>query len=344
MRILILTRPEDASPKVLTFSLEQMLKRQNIEVDISFRIGVLSRIRRFNFQSNTLGSSFFYLKSIIKFLLGDFLFLVRLRNYDAVVISECTPISFWLNYYDIEKLKAMLRTRPVILYEVYYLGNTPYQINKLLKNGHPTIERYDWHLAVTDITEIYNKPEPPWSCIGLDLQALGLKPKHKEDFFAIVDFEQSGYEDERQLQIKALDSLGIPYISFNQHMPMNEIRRYYSMASLIFVQFPEAFGLPIAECLSYGTVVFTKKTEWLMSWRIIDKTNPENLKLPECFFVYENYELLTKQLKQLKDNYNQKTTPKNIFNTFISNYPHFYKGNDVALKDVLDRIKTNQFN
>ena len=344
MRILILTRIDDASPKVLAFSLRNMLERQGVKVDVSFRINILKRMNHHNYLSSSLGLTYLKIKNKLQSIIGDFKFIRDLKTYDAIIISECTPNSFWLDYYAIEKLKKIISPKPVILYEVYFLGNTPYQIDKLIGQGNPTIERYDWHLAITNITEIQSSPKPPWSCIGLDLKSLDLKPTVKNEFFAIVDFEQSGYEKERCMQIKALEFLKIPYVSFSSRMPMAEIRNYYRKASLIFLQFPEAFGIPVAECLSCGTAVFTKEIEWVMSWRIVNTDSTNKFTLPECFYVYNNYERLIKQLKKLRDEYHQKTTPVSVFNTFITNYPHFYEGDDSSLKEFLKRIKKNQFN
>ena len=344
MRILILTRIDDASPKVLAISLKNMLERQGVKVDVSFRINILKRMNNHNYLSSSLGLTYLRIKNKLKYFIKDLKFIRDLKAYDAVIISECTPNSFWLDYYAIEKLKLIISPKPVVLYEVYFLGNTPYQINKLLEQGNPTIERYYWHLAVAEVTEIHAKPKPPWSCIGLDLKSMGLKPSIKKEFFAIVDFKQPGYEKERRMQIKALEFLKIPYISFSSRMPMEEIRDYYKRASLIFVQSPEAFGLPIAECLSYGTAVFTKEIEWVMSWRILNTDIINKFTLPECFYVYNNYERLVKQLEQLREEYHQKKTPITVFNTFIANYPHFYEGDDLPLKDFLKIIKKNQFN
>lgn len=341
--MLILTHPDDASPKVLAFSLKHMFVTLNVAADISFEINVLRRINTFNYKSKTLGATFLLLKRKLQFLIHDFKFIKSLNNYDAIIISECTPNSFWLDYHAIEKLKSILHPKPVLLFEVYYLGNTPFQINKLIKKGNPTMERYDWHLAVTDITEVHSKPDVPWSCIGLDLKSMGLKPQIKEEFFAIVDFEQKGYEANRRMQIEALDKLGIPYVEFKERMPLVKIRDYYSRASLIFVQSPEAFGVPIAECLSYGTAVFTPQAEWLMSWRLISEKQIISNNLPNCFFIYKNFELLVDLLSEFKNSYQSKETPKLIFDSFISNYPHFYKGDTIALHHVIERIKNQNF-
>lgn len=343
MKILILTRIDDASPKVLAISLKNMLERQGVQVDISYRINILKRMNTYSFYSNSLGLTYLEIKRRLQFFISDFKFIKQLKGYDAVIISECTPNSFWLNYYAIEKLKKIISPKPVMLYEVYFLGNTPYQINKLRAQGNPTIERYHWHLAITEVTEIHTSPKPPWSCIGLDLKSMGLKPQIKDDFFAIVDFEQAGYEAERQLQIKALNYLDIKYISFEERMPMEEIRDYYKRASLIFVQFPEAFGVPIAECLAFGTAVFTPNIEWVMSWRLKGDKENVDLKLADCFFIYKNLEMLISQLSEFKINYHSFNSPKFIFNSFVSHYPHIYYGSDLALQEVVKRIKNQNF-
>ena len=202
------------------------------------------------------------------------------------------------------------------------------------------MERYDWHLAVTDTTEVRSLPKPPWSVVGLNLEGEGLGLGHKKDFFAIVDFERKGYEKFRDDQIRVLDKLGLPYVAFEKRMTMPEIRDYYKRASLIFLSFPETFGVPIAECLACGTAVFTPSSSWPMSWRLDEnpKPNSEGL-LPECFIEYIDSVNLEKELMSFYKAWDIKKTPKIINDIFLKTYPHFFYGNLDGVKTYLKTIK-----
>src|SRR5690606_39168146 len=132
----------------------------------------------------------------------------RLKSYDAIVISECSPNGFWKDLYQVEKLKLIIK-RPVLFYEVYFLGNAPTQMVSLRQSGHSLTERYDWHLAVADVTEIRTLTNESWSCVGIDLTHTALKPTPKDEFIALIDFSQSGYEHFRDEQLNVLHDLGI---------------------------------------------------------------------------------------------------------------------------------------
>lgn len=183
LQIAILTRPDFRSPRILAESLKHQL-RTFAEVKIFYNIDVLNRLVSYK------GSKFsfhFWLKKKIGNYLSDKRILEQLKEYDAIIISECTPNCFWKNLYNIERLKEIVK-KPILLYEVYYLGNAQTQLEKLRKLRDPGIDRYDWHLAVSEITETRGVPGKGWSCVGLDLSYTLLKPQSKKEFVALVDF------------------------------------------------------------------------------------------------------------------------------------------------------------
>ena len=341
IKITILTRPDDASPKVLADGLHNLLKKDNqISSKIIYNTSFLSRLLTLFGNKTSKVKLHYRIFGRITNYFNDLRVLRKLKNSDAIIISECTPNAFWKNHYGIEELRKKAPGIPIILYEVYYLGNAPSQIERLKAQNNPTIERYDWHLAVTEITEIRGKPTPPWSCVGLNLEQTGLRPLPKKECFAIVDFEQKGYERYRTEQIEVLKNLDIPFVSFEKRMSIHEIRNYYKNASLIFMESPEAFGVPLAECLSCGTAIFTPSKEWPMSWRINDG---EQEYLPECFIVYNNYDDLKSKLIEFKSLYNPELTPKRINKIFIESYPHFFYGRKDTIDDLVVLIKNRKF-
>lgn len=338
MRVAIITRNENRSPKVLALNLHSQLQRAGIESEIIYATDYLKRLRPFHFSRQ--GMRMLWEKGM-HFLEDDKL-LRRLKTFDVLILSECIPNAFWRNHYAIEELKRKTR-RPVMLLEVYYLGNAPTQIEKLKASGHPLLERFDWHLSVSPVTEVRLPEATPWSCIGLDLSATGLKPSAKRELIALVDFPHPGYERYRELQLNVLAELGIKTICLEGAYTIEEIRACYQQASFYFMQSSEAFGLPIAESLSCGAVVFTGSSAWPMSWRLDEAPTVHGEgKLGEgLFYVYESKDELKAQLQQLMQTYDLTRTPFDVFDRFVSKYPHYYYGRASALKKVLEQFATH---
>lgn len=338
MKVAILTRPEDRSPKVLAMGLKEMCNVLSITCDIHYETATLIRMQPL---SNKLRYPYSFLKRIyskIKFFKAEKLFLLKLSTYDIIVISECAPNGFWKGYYAVEALKSKLK-KPVLFYEVYYLGNAPTQMERLKHEGEAGIDRYDWNLAVTDVTEIRSIPGNKWSRIGLNLEHTGLMPSVKEKFLVLVDFQQQGSEKNRKEQIEVLKEAGIPFIELNGSYTMDEIRKLYQRSCVLLIQSPEAFGLPIAECLSCGAYIMTPSSSWPMSWRLND--NPqihEEGILPEIFQVYLSVKELKTALLNIQESYDLKTTPFNVFNSFINHYPHYYYGDIKSLQETLNHF------
>src|ERR1035441_3440561 len=78
--------------------------------------------------------------------------LRELKSYDAIVFSNCIPNALLRNYYDIETLRKLLPGKPIILYAVYYLGNAPSMEQRLKASGDYSADRFDWSLAVSEVT------------------------------------------------------------------------------------------------------------------------------------------------------------------------------------------------
>jgi hypothetical protein len=338
LKIAILSGPENGSPKVLARTLEPLIKDSGHYPQIFYRIKALTRL----FSAKQVNSNkFLWIFFKITHFIGDQVFFAKLKRKDAVIVCACSPYGFYKDSYNIAKFKKIIKNKPVLYYAVQYLENSPTIKEKLKSGGHASIERYDWHLTVSAITEIRGIPAPPWNQIGLNLKSSGLKPEQKDEFLAVVDFVRPRYENYREIQIKVLEELGIKYISLEKPYTLEEIREIYKRSSIYFIQFPEAYGMPIAECLACGSYIGTPHSSWPMSWRLDEKVEVHGSgTLPECFFVYDGEENLKKQLKELKDNYDLKNTPKKVFDDFYKHYPTFYEGNMVSLQDVLKRIGT----
>ncbi|MGN6802738.1 MAG: hypothetical protein ACTHJN_12630 [Ginsengibacter sp.] len=335
MKFAILTKPGHGSPWVLAHSLKDQFKECGIVAEISTEINALNRL--VSLKNNTLHFHFWLWEKLHNYF-ADRKTLKWLKNADAVVICDCIPNGFWKRLYNVEKLKK-ITGKPVLFYEVFYLGNAPTQIQKLQKNGDPLLERYDAHLFVSNVTETKTLPPGNAFCIGLDTGSWNLVPMPKKELVALVDFAQPGYEKYREVQIAQLKKAGVRYISLEKRYSLNEIRDIYRDASVYFMQSFEAFGLPILECLCTGTQIFTPHSSWPMSWRLDDKPQVHgDGTLPSCFTVYEDEEGLAQKLEEFKKNYHPSETPQKVFDSFIKHYPTFYDGNKKAIKGVADFI------
>lgn len=332
MKIAILTRPDFSSPRVLADALKIQLERQSLTVEIFYDIDVLNRLVS---SSESKLSFHFWLKRKLQHFRKDIILLKKLKGYDAVIISECIPNGFLKRLYNVEKFKEIIK-KPTGFYEVFYLGNAPTQINFLTKNKEALIERYDFHLSVAKATEIKSPFFDKWFPIGINATSWNLKPFPKKEIVAILDFVHPGNEHIREAQIRALDLLGIKYISLDKPYTFEEIRKIYQQGAIYFMQSYEAFGLPLLECLCCGAQIFAQKSWWPMSWRLNE--NPEvhgEGILPDCFTVYNDEEQLVKKLSAFKEYYDLIHSPKKVFDSFVLHYPQFYSGSDEQITRLI---------
>ncbi len=335
MKIAILTRPDFRSPRILADALQMQLGKQGREVAIFYEISLLNRLVSFK---NSKLNFHFWLKRKLQHFFRDATLFRKLKSFDVVIISECTPNGFTRRLYNVEKFKRIIN-KPVGFYEVYYLGNAPTKIASLTKNDDALFERFDFHLSITDVAEIKTLPSKNWYPIGIYAESWNLKPTPKKELIAIVDFMQPGYEKHREIEIWALNKAGIKYISLEKQYSFEEIRGIYQQGAIFFVQFPEAFGVSILECLCCGVQIFTKESWWPMSWRLNENPQVHGEGIyPPCFTVYDNEEKLVNELMVFKENYNLTETPKKVFDIFLAHYPQFYYGNETELKRLMQSL------
>jgi hypothetical protein len=341
-RIAILTRSDDKSPKVLAISFQQMCSEIGVETKIFFQgTSMLSRLFFLTEKTMFARNWHFKIRHHLYYLLSDIILLIRLLKYDIILISECIPNAHWRGYYNIERLKKLTK-KPVVLYEVYCLLNSMTHTKILKEGNHYGYERYDWNYSISRIAELRGIPDvdKKWTDIGLNIQWTGLTCNTKKEIIALVDFEQVGFESSLQEQIDVLESFPmIKIIRLKGSYKATEIRELYKKASLFFIQFPEAFGVSIAECLSTGCQIIVKDMNWAMSWRLQNDIGEEYL--PDCFFVYQTKHNLYQYIKKFIDNHDADKTPKNINDIFLCCYPEFYYGNSGNLLASLAHIKVS---
>ena len=129
MRVTILTSPGNGSPLILARSLQSQLEEAGSIAEISEEINVLNRL--VSYKNNTLSFHFWLWEKSHNYF-RDKKTLQQLKGADAVVICDCIPNAYWKRLYNVESLKQIIH-KPVLLYEVFYLGNAPTQIEALKK-------------------------------------------------------------------------------------------------------------------------------------------------------------------------------------------------------------------
>lgn len=342
LKIAIITKPTYASPRVLANCLNIFLNENGYQSELFFKINVFKRLLDYSAVKNRYSFLSWAIYKITN-TISDRLFLKKLRTYDLVIIAETSPRVYYSDHYNFKRLKELLGDIPLVYHGVYYLGNAPTMVDLLNTEGHNSESIFDWHLSVSEVTEIRQKPSPPWSQVGLYLKSTGLKPLPKKEIFALVDFERKGHEETRKIQIETLEALKIPYVALSGKFTISEIREFYQRATFYFIQFGESFGVPIAECLSCGCIIFTPDSSWGMAWRLDE--NPQIHgpgTLAECFVVYKDRNNLKTRLELFKDSYDLVETPKKIFDIFRQHYGSYYHGNISALKEFLRRVKNKE--
>ena len=326
MKIAILTRPDNKSPKIMALSLQNSLIEQGNDCDIFYNIYALKRLIPLNKPLRAKTSFHFRVKQKISNYVKDKSFFNTLKKYDAIIISECIPNGFWRGQYALDKFKKTIN-KPLGFLEVFFLDAAPNHIKALKENGDYLQQAYDFHLALSKVSYIKTETSENKFQVGLNLKSQGLNRMKKKDFYILMDFRYPGNEELYKEQIQALKKANIPYKKLEGQYTIEEIRELYKNATAFVMQHYESFGLPIAECLSYGTKILTPDSSWPSAFRLENK--PEYYKpgkLADCFKTFNNINEFITEVKSLQEGA-KKDVSKDIFNSFVNNYPSFYYGN-----------------
>lgn len=343
MKVAILTRPDNKSPRILANSLSNSLEEIGVESYIIYDMGFLRRLvpfsRTLRFKTNL---HYRIQQKLINFF-EDRKLVNRLKAFDAIVVCECIPNAFWRNYYDIERLKRIIK-RPMGLYEVFFLESAPHFMEKLNKNNDYINNLYNFELAISRVSytncELSNRKFE----IGLNLKSMGLEPQRKSKLTALLDFEWDGENKYINEQIKVLRELGVEFVQLKGTYAIEEIRELYKKCGIFFIQHFESFGLPISECLAYGAIVFTPNSGWPMAFRLNKNLEVYGTgELAECFVVYNGEDDLKLKLLKYIESFDTKKCHIKNFETYINNYPHFYNGNIEELLRFKKLIKSNEY-
>jgi hypothetical protein len=335
VKVAILRSGKNASPKVLASGLREMLEELGIHSD-AFDVSLLHRKLPIVRRSRHYRSPVHHAIARAAHWLPDARTLEKLAQYDVIVVSECCPEAFYKNSLGIEYLRRKLR-RPIVLYEVFFLENSPYQVGLLEAGNHHLASRYDWHFAASDITEFRATPSAGrrWSRVGLRIAKSNLRHGSKSSFLALLDFPRTGNEQFRADQIRALTELNIEFVELRRPgaYSVHEIREIYNQTSVFFIQHMESFGVPIAEALAAGNQIFSPSGAWAMAWKIGDGND-----LPGVFTLYDDFHQLKEKLAAFRVGWSRRETPAQVFSEFVRIYPHYYLGDTESLKSGLTRL------
>jgi hypothetical protein len=276
---------------------------------------------------------------------------VRLRRYDAVVVVMSVPFAFARDQLRERQLRWLLPRMPIVLYSNVFLATRGRYARWLLegdasrglvRGASRGLERYDWYLAASVVSEF----PPPLalsemcSAIGLDLEDGSLSPAPKDEFLALIDFERPSEMKERAIQIAALEETKTPYVVLNGAYSIAEIRKVYRRCSLYFLAFRESFGLPICELQACGAYIFTPYAEWCPShWMKPDLSVPGPGRLSPNFVVYDgNKDRLVDAICRVRASYDAQR----VFETFLAHHPHFFRGDLDELRKFVEMVRSGQ--
>lgn len=336
MRVAILTSRENSFPKVMAEGLRRMLTSLGVHVRVC--PDGLWMIRR---QPAVPATPAQAARSLLR---GAF--LRSLRDFDAVILTGHMPRAFMTGFMDDALVRAALPGIPIILYDLVYLPTRGAWAD-WLKTGNPAMgiptgghfgmERYDWYLASSVVSEY---PLPPGthklSVIGLNICTGDLFPEQNASFTALVDFARPDHPQERDIQIAALEAAGIPFRILSGSYTTSQIRAIYRQTAVYFIAHRESFGVPICEVQACGGYIFTPRADWCPSHWIKDPSSTGPGTLTDNFVVYDNdAQSIATTLTDLRSRYSPHC---GVRQRFLKQQAHLAVGDVVALADFLDRL------
>ncbi|MDR2473645.1 MAG: hypothetical protein LBD53_08835 [Tannerella sp.] len=265
----------------------------------------------------------------------------ELQQCDCIILVLHCPGSFYFNLQRIEQLRRRFN-KPVVNYDLHFMPNQGwYKKIKQQNVSNYGLERYDWYLPASLVSEYALPKEIPqiYSHVGFDVKSPSLYPEQKE-FTALIDFERKGYEAERAIQIQALKETNTPYVELKGRYTADDIRSIYRRCGMYFPAFRESFGLPILELQLCGCTIFTPFREWVPAHFLNKSVNVKGNGDPGSnFFVYNNdIEKLKSMIINLKEHYN----PQTVIDRFKTEYPFYYSYNKEEMKSFLQKLQNKE--
>jgi hypothetical protein len=338
MRVAILTSRENSFPKVMAEGLRRMLLSLGVQVRVC--PDGLWMIRR---QPPVPATPAQAARALLR---GAF--LRSLRGFDAVIVTGHMPRAFMTDFMDDALVRASLPGVPIVLYDLVYLPTRGAWAD-WLKTGNPAMgiptgghfgmERYDWYLAASVVSEDPLPPGPhKLSVVGLNVCTGELFPEQNGSFTGLVDFARPDHPHERDIQIEALKAAEIPYRVLSGTYTTSQIRALYRQTAVYFIAHRESFGVPICEVQACGGYICTPRPDWVPSHWMKDPALPGPGVLTENFVVYDNDpKSLAATLTALRRTH---SWPSSVRRRIFEQQPHLALGDLAALGSFLDRLQS----
>jgi len=293
-RVAILTRPHYRSQRFLAEGLARMLVRLGIECDV-----YLHGITWLEAAANRTTS----LRDRTRALLAKRQ-LARMAQYDIFILSDA--MRAFSDAVNLQPIRAL--QKPILHYEVFYMGGSPYWLSRLPKDS---LRKFDAYLVVSDIHQC--APIAPEKVFRVGLDLLPKQPflSKRSEFIALLDFPRRDYEENRAIQENALRQLDITTITLNGEYSFKQIESAYQQSCVAFVSFHEAFGVPIAQLQHYGSYIASPDPAWIPRHALLpagsvfdDDANPG---FTDNFRFYRDENDLVGHLRELRDIYDAAT-------------------------------------
>ncbi len=318
-KIAILTRNEFRSPKYLAYGLKKMLTSLGYKADVyEDGCSLLQTIKPKDTSIKTSIQNHWIAYKLRKF-----------ANYDLIVISD--TMQAFREVMNIDAIRHL--GKPLIHYEVFFMGGCKYWIDRLPNNA---LEKYDSYWVVSGIHDDERLCNKKPHSIGLRLLETPQQASlQKNKFVALLDFARDGYEEYREIQLEALNTLNIDTIVLDKEYTFSEIADEFKKVSIAFIAFPEAFGVPIVQLQYQGSKIFSPQKSWVKRHALLDDGevfSDNDSTFTSNFVFYDNLDDLVIKLK----NERHKHSPNIIRQTLLQNQPDFVDGDLNKLKNAIE--------
>ncbi|RZK13830.1 MAG: hypothetical protein EOO43_17280, partial [Flavobacterium sp.] len=274
--------------------------------------------------------------------------LKQLSGFNAVIVVAHLPTSLSKKHFSyVEEIRSKIKL-PILNYDLCFWSTRgdwcERVINEPQWGGFTGFDRFDWYLAVSNISEFPQNKNIEWpvTVVGGSFENTELYPDQNHVFKVLIDFERPKYSDERKLQLEVLNELNIPYTILEGEYDYSVLCSIYRQHSAYFLAHRESFGLPIVEVQNCGSYIFTPYKNWAPS-HYINKAVSDSGEgdLSGNFIVYDNQkDKLAKELMRIKNEFNASV----VIETFTASHPHLRCGDLEKLKLVSSMIKDGRIN
>lgn len=316
LRVAIITRHHFRSPRYLALGLQRMLGRLGVRADcFPHGLAWLKALSDPHPTGRKLG-----IACIAS------LWLRFLHRYDLIVVSDTVGVGRELSL--LAPLKRL--AKPIFNYEVFALGGCRYFLDQFPPDA---LSQFDAYLVASAIHDDPPVPGPPVFEVGLQILE---EPSQSNEraALAMIDFPRVGYERDREIQLSALETVGIPHFSLEGEFNFSGIAAQYRRPTVAFLAFPEAFGVPIVQLQQQGALIASPHRGWakrqalLAAGSIFDERAP----FSENFMFYDDERDLVRRLR----GHAQEANPAMVARRLHELQPQLVSGNPRELRRALD--------